>query len=1085
MLYLSKILGKKVYYQGRVLGKIADIAVLENQLLRPVSKIIIAKGRKKIILSPAVLNLAKKQFVVQEIKAPLLGSGYELYLKDHLLNKQVLDINGKRLVRVNDVLLENGGSPSLVGIEVGIAGWLRRLGLETLGSLFGLRQKIIPWQLVESISYRTGAVRIKLRADQMSGIYRSELADILHEVRTEEELTFFETSFRNIEDTVRKIFRKVPLTRKPQKLSRVLLDVGQADIPGAVLLFESSLEGLSFAEAQKRLEEYGKNEVAHEKPPAWWYQLIVAFLNPFTGILFVLGVTSFFTDVVFSAHHDWTKIVILLTMILVSSVLRFWQEFRSQAAAEKLKALVQNKCTVSRAANASVAPVKQEISLAELVPGDIVHLSAGDMIPADVRILSSKDLFISQAALTGESMPVEKYSQFRGTIGQIKNPLELVTLCFMGSNVISGSAVGLVVATGGRTLFGSIAKNILGKRAMTSFDRGVNHVSFVLIRFMLIMVPLVFFINGFSKGNWQEALFFALAIAVGLTPEMLPLVVTANLAKGAVNMAQKKVIVKRLNAIQNFGAMDILCTDKTGTLTEDRVVLVLHLDAKGEESHRVLSLAYLNSYYQEGLKNLLDRAVIQHKEQQYSFEEERAYHKVDEIPFDFLRRRMSVIVEKEKEGRILICKGAVEEILQICESVEQGESAPLNDERKKEVQGIVQTLNSEGLRVIAVAYKPVPSQQNYAVQDESKLTLVGYMGFLDPAKSSAKQALSVLAKHGIQVKILTGDNEVVTAKICKDVGLASGNIVLGSEIEDMSDETLFGLAEETAVFAKMNPIQKSRVIRALKSKGHTVGYMGDGINDAAAIREADVGISVDSAVDIAKESADIVLLEKDLGVLERGVVEGRMTFGNIMKYIKMTSSSNFGNVLSVLVASAFLPFLPMIPIQFLLQNLLYDLSQVSLPWDAMDKEFLEKPRKWTASAISRFMVLVGPTSSVFDIATFLVLWFVFKANSIENQSLFQSGWFVEGLLSQTLIVHMIRTQKIPFLHSRASLPVLLLTLTIMAAGITIPFTPLGRYVGLQALPLHYFGWLALILLGYCTLTQLVKMLYIRKFKVWL
>jgi len=1064
VLYLSQILNQKVYYQKRLLGRIADVAVLENYLLHPVSKILIRKGEEKLLLSPSVLDLSQKPFVAKEIKIPLLSNeSNDFYLKRNLYGKQVLDTHGRRLVQVHDVLLEDGGEPTLVGIDIGLGGLLRKYGLEKLIRFLKIKSRILPWQLIESFDYRTGALKIKLREEKLNFLHYLELADILQEVEGEK--------------------------KKTPKLSKFLLKVGRGDVPSVFEIMQSSIDGLPYEEIKKRKEEYGENELLREKPPAWWVQLGGTFINPFTGILIILGITSLFTDVllVSSQNRSWSKIIILSLMVLVSSVLRFWQEFRSQKASEKLKAIVQNNCTVSRKTAPRSSGQKQEISIIDLVPGDLIHLSAGDMIPADIRLLSSKDLFIGQAALTGESMPVEKYSELNGEwVKEDKNPLELPTLCFMGSNVISGSATGIVVATGSRTFFGSIAKNVLGKKAMTSFDRGVNKVSFVFIRFMLIMVPLVFLINGFSKGNWQEALFFALAVAVGLTPEMLPLVVTANLAKGAMKMAKKKVIVKRLNSIQNFGAMDILCTDKTGTLTEDRVVLVVHLNTRGKESDRVLSLAYLNSYYQAGLKNLIDQAVIAHKEKQYSFEEERTYQKIDEVPFDFIRRKMSVVVKKENEEPLFIVKGAVEEVLEICDRVENENGVlPLDDIQREAVQELVNEANSEGLRVIAIAYKPVPLLKNYTVADEQNLILVGYMGFLDPPKASSKQALSVLAKQGVQVKILTGDNEIVTAKVCREVGLETGRIILGSEIEELLEEQLGALAEQTSVFAKMNPLQKARVIRALKSKGHTVGYMGDGINDASAMRDGDVAISVDSAVDIAKESADIILLEKDLLVLEQGVIEGRMVFGNITKYIKMTASSNFGNVFSVLIGSAFLPFLPMLPIQLLIQNLLYDFSQLSIPLDKMDKEFLAKPRKWEAKGITRFMFFVGPISSVFDIATFLLLWFVFGANSPASQALFQSGWFVEGLLSQTLIIHMIRTQKIPFIQSVAALPVLLLTAIIMAIGILIPFTALGGHLGFEALPLRFFPLLGAILLGYCVLTQLAKLAYIKKFKVWL
>lgn len=877
----------------------------------------------------------------------------------------------------------------------------------------------------------------------------------------------------------------------------LLLRLGKSEPLTSLHTLISSESGLSIDEVVLRTKKYGKNIVAHSKPPAWWVQLVKAFINPFTIILLIIGITSFITDVVLvDGRSDWTKVILLTTMITLSGSLRFWQEFRSQKAAEKLKALIQNKALVTRRSTDGIQDGnKSEIAVSELVPGDIVHLSAGDMIPADMRLLSSDDFFVSQSSLTGESIPVEKFALPVTTYERVEaqkdidtnNPLELNTLCFLGTSVVSGYATGIVAVTGDRTYFGSLAQNIIGERAPTSFDKGINKVSWVLISFMLVMVPLVFILNWLTKGSFHEAFFFALAVAVGLTPEMLPLVVTTNLAKGAFNMSKKKVIVKKLNAIQNFGAMDILCTDKTGTITENRVVLVRYLDPKGDESAWVLRMAYLNSFFQTGLKNLIDGAVVEKMEANHSGEEERQYHKVDEIPFDFIRRRMSVVVEKENGERLLICKGAVEEILGLCAKIEhEGEIIPITSLSREEAENLTKNLNNDGLRAVAVAYKKVSTDKNiYSVDDENDLILAGYVGFLDPPKASAKEAIKLLEQHGVSVKIITGDNEIVTARICKDVELALGTILLGSDISLLSDEDLADKAEHTTIFAKIEPMQKARIIQALKSKGHTVGFMGDGVNDAAAMRASDVGVSVDTAVDIAKEAADIILLENDLHVLDRGVMEGRMVFGNIIKYIKMTSSSNFGNMFSVLVASAFLPFLPMLPVHILIQNLLYDISQMSVPWDRMDKEFLLSPRKWEAGGITRFMFFIGPISSIFDIVTFLILWFVFSANVPGAQSLFQSGWFIEGLLSQVLIVHMIRTQKIPFIQSRATAPVIMMTIVIILIGIIIPFSSLGRSIGLQGLPASFFPLLIATLLGYFVLVQIVKTMYIQKFKVWL
>jgi Mg2+-importing ATPase len=716
----------------------------------------------------------------------------------------------------------------------------------------------------------------------------------------------------------------------------------------------------------------------------------------------------------------------------------------------------------------------------------VVALAAGDMVPSDVRLLSTKDLFVNQAVLTGESLPVEKSADERpGPSSQASQDLPNIAL--MGTNIVSGTATALVLETGERTYFGSIAKSLLGKRALTSFDIGVSRITWLLIRFIGVMAPVVFVLNGLTKHDWKEAALFAISVAVGLVPEMLALIVTANLARGALVMSRKKVVVKRLNAIQSFGAMDVLCTDKTGTLTQDRVVLEQHVDVVGQESHEVLRLAYLNSFHQTGLKNLLDRAVLEHGEMKVDGPALRALEKIDEVPFDFMRRRMSVVVGTKEGKRLLVCKGAIDEILRVCDRVEiMGEKGPVTEIIKSHVSRITGEMNEDGMRVIAVAYREdEPGQNVYSVGDERGLTLAGYIGFLDPPRDSAEEALRALARHGIEVKVLTGDNDIVAAKVCRDVGLEVKGLLRAADIEALDDAALTVAAAGATIFAKLNPLQKARVVRVLKAQGHTVGFLGDGINDAPALREADIGISVDTAVDIAKESADIILLEKSLMVLEEGVLEGRTTFGNMMKYIKMTASSNFGNVFSVLIASVFLPFLPMLAIHLLVQNLLYDISQLSIPWDRMDEDYLSTPRRWDPGNLRRFMLFIGPISSIFDVTTFVVMWFVFGARSADRQSLFQSGWFVEGLLSQTLIVHMIRTQKIPLLQSRAAAPVIALTAAVMAVGIAIPFTAVGAALGFTPLPLAYFPWLAAILLSYCVLTQRVKTWYIRRFGTWL
>ncbi len=844
--------------------------------------------------------------------------------------------------------------------------------------------------------------------------------------------------------------------------------------------FATGRDGLDEEAIQARLQADGPNEVSHEKPPHWSRQLLHASLNPFNGVLVLLAGVQLATDT-----SDLTGPLIIAVMVVISVLLSFTQEYRSSQAAEKLKAMVRNTASVTRRASDGHSE-RIEVPVVELVAGDIVHLAAGDMVPADLRLLAAKDLFISQAILTGESLPVEKAAPSGRDLldASSSNPLDLSSVCYMGTNVISGTATALVVATGGRTYLGAISRSLAGQRVQTSFDRGVKSVSWLLIRFMAVMVPIVFALNWWGKGNFLEALLFALSVAVGLTPEMLPLIVTANLAKGALAMSRRKVVVKRLNAIQNFGAMDVLCTDKTGTLTLDRIVLKRHLDLDGEESDEALEFGYLNSRFQTGLKNLMDKAVLEHRDLEPAAS---AYRLVDEIPFDFQRRRMSVVLGDAGGEHLLVCKGAVEEMLAICEYARIGGVVePMSEERRAAIKAMTRELNEDGLRVLVVAIRTQPaSGRPYGVADETGLTAVGCLAFLDPPKDSAATAIRALNQHGVAVKVITGDNEAVTRKICREVGLDVEHSAQGTQIEPLDEAALDALVARTTVFAKMSPLQKARVVKSLQRQGHTVGFLGDGINDAPALREADVGISVDTATDIAKESAAIILLEKNLMVLEEGVLEGRATFGNIMKYIKMTASSNFGNVFSVLIASAFLPFLPMLPLQILVQNLLYDISQLSIPFDRLDEEYLRKPRKWDARDIGRFMVCVGPISSIFDITTFWLLWHVFGANTPAQQALFHSGWFIEGLLSQTLIVHMIRTRRIPFLQSMASAPVLALTAAIITLGLVIPFTVVGAKLGMVPLPPAYFGWLVLTLVSYSVLTQLVKRLYIRRYGRWL
>ncbi|MGY5958709.1 magnesium-translocating P-type ATPase [Kosakonia sp. BK9b] len=839
--------------------------------------------------------------------------------------------------------------------------------------------------------------------------------------------------------------------------------------------FASHPEGLNPQEVELARETHGANLIPAQKPSPWWVHLWVCYRNPFNLLLTCLGAFSYASEDLFAAG-------VIALMVAISTLLNFLQEARSTKAADALKAMVSNTATVLRVVNEKGENVWCEIPIDQLVPGDIVKLAAGDMIPADLRVIQARDLFVAQASLTGESLPVEKVATTRQQ-GQL-NPLECDTLCFMGTNVVSGTAQTMVIATGAETWFGQLAGRVSEQESEpNAFQKGIGRVSMLLIRFMLVMTPIVLLINGFTKGDWWEAALFSLSVAVGLTPEMLPMIVTSTLARGAVKLSKQKVIVKHLDAIQNFGAMDILCTDKTGTLTQDKIVLENHTDISGKSSERVLHSAWLNSHYQTGLKNLLDTAVLEGVDADVARTLAADWRKIDEIPFDFERRRMSVVVAQQAEVHQLICKGALAEILSVCSQVRfNGEIVPLDDSMLRRIERVTSNLNRQGLRVVAVATKYLPARSgDYQRVDESDLILEGYIAFLDPPKESTAPALKALKASGITVKILTGDSELVASKVCREVGLDVGEAVTGNEIESLSDDALAALAKRTTLFARLTPMHKERIVTLLKREGHVVGFMGDGINDAPALRAADIGISVDGAVDIAREAADIILLEKSLMVLEEGVIEGRRTFANMLKYIKMTASSNFGNVFSVLVASAFLPFLPMLPLHLLIQNLLYDVSQVAIPFDNVDDEQIEKPQRWNPADLGRFMICFGPISSIFDILTFCLMWFVFKANVPEAQTLFQSGWFVVGLLSQTLIVHMIRTRRVPFIQSRAAWPLMAMTVMVIGVGIALPFSPLATYLQLQALPLSYFPWLVAILAGYMTLTQWVKGRYSRRY----
>ena len=848
-------------------------------------------------------------------------------------------------------------------------------------------------------------------------------------------------------------------------LSALLLEAAHAEATEAVESVRTRPMGLTQEEADSRLEQYGPNAVAKDEGHGRLALLGKALVNPLVVLLSLLATVSLLTG-------DARAAFVMGLMIVLGVSLRFVQEARADSAAKKLRAMIKVTATVMRDGT------PREIPLADLVPGDVVSLAAGDMIPADVRLLAAKDLFVVQGTLTGESMPVEKFDGREPAT--VSSAIDLRNVCFLGTSVESGTGTAVVVATGERTYLGSLARAVATQQVQTAFDKGVARFTWLMIRFIAVMVPLVFLINGLTKGDWKEAFFFALAVAVGLTPEMLPMIVTVCLTKGAMLMAGKKVIVKRLHSIQNLGAMNVLCTDKTGTLTADHVVLEKHCDVELEEDDEVLALAYLNSHFQTGLKNVLDRAVLAHQEvtEHVRIPEHR---KVDEIPFDFSRRLMSVVVALPDGRHRLICKGAPEEVFRRCPRFEHGgEQLPMESVLIDDLRLEYEKLSADGFRVLAVAYRDFEPQETYSKADETDLVLRGYVAFFDPPKDSARPAIEALHQHGVEIKVLTGDNEAVSKKICRDVGIPIGSVLLGAHVDAMSDAELAETVEATTLFARLAPTHKQRVVAALQRRGHVVGFLGDGINDGPALRAADVGISVDSAADIAKETADLILLEKSLMVLEEGILEGRKVFANILKYIRMGASSNFGNMFSVLGASALLPFVPMAPLQILTNNLLYDFSQVPIPTDNVDPEQITRPRPWSMKEITKFIVFIGPCSSVFDYTTYAVMWFVFKAVTPADASLFQTGWFVESLLTQTLIIHIIRTNKVPFVQSRASLPLVLTSAAVIALGIWLPFSPLGPSLGFTALPPLYWPLLVATLALYVLLTQSVKVWLLRK-----
>jgi Mg2+-importing ATPase len=830
--------------------------------------------------------------------------------------------------------------------------------------------------------------------------------------------------------------------------------------------------GLSEEQVEEARKEFGSNDFGTKKEIGIFMELYHRCKNPLVIQLFVICVVS-----AAPPSNDFITAGVVGGMLFLSVALGYIQEHRSSKAVEKLQAMVETNCLVMRGGK------EVDVPIAEIVPGDIVVLQAGAIIPADMRLITAKDFFVSQSSLTGESMPVEKIpgpSEISG-----RGVIELQNACFQGSNVLSGAARAVVVNTGLRTHFGSISEKLSGERVQTSFDRGIAAFTWLMVRFMVVMVLLVFFLVGITKHNWSEAIVFALSVSVGLTPEMLPMIVTVCLSKGALAMSRKKVIVKRLNSIQNFGAIDILCTDKTGTLTQDRVILEKAVDVTNRDSEDVLRYAYMNSYYQTGLRNLLDRSVLSHSE----FDVERGCRKVDEIPFDFQRKRMSVVVDYEGD-HVLICKGAVEDIYKACAQYQVDDEVHMMiDLIKNDLLEEYEELSRDGYRVLGIAYREFPqTKTTFSVADESDLILLGYIAFLDPPKGSAAKAIASLKQYGVATKILTGDNALVTRKICKDVDLEVSDVITGDRLVGLDEAQLGDMAEKNNIFARLSPSQKESIIIALQKRGHVVGYMGDGINDAPSMRVADVGISVDTAVDVAKESADIILLEKSLLVLEDGIIEGRKVFNNIVKYIRMGASSNFGNMFSYVGSSYFLPFIPMLAPQVLLNNFLYDASQIGIPSDNVDPEYLLTPRKWDISNIRRFMIYVGPISSIFDYTTFFLMLYYyhcwnFKVEGDHWETLFQTAWFVESIITQTMIVHIIRTRRIPFFQSVASPFMLFTTGIVMVIGAYLPFSPLAHVFGLIPLPASFWGFLLLFIICYSVLTHFVKAWYFNKFGI--
>ncbi len=871
--------------------------------------------------------------------------------------------------------------------------------------------------------------------------------------------------------------KKNDILEKQKELEKNIREDAKLEKEKLLEKYNTSYEGLSVVDIDEKLEEFGENSIEIGNNNTLFHKLKEAFINPFNVVLGLVALTTLFTDVIISQDKDYSTFILIISTVLISAIISLVQQTTSDNAAKKLKQMITNKMDVIRDG------VPYVVDVSKIVPGDIVKLSSGDMIPGDIRFLETKDLFIDQASLTGESNPVEKFSVYK----KDEEITDISNMGFMGTNIVSGSALAVVLRTGNNTYFGNMAKSIYTVSEKNSFEKGIDSISKLLIKFLVVMIPIILIINLTTKSDWISSLIFAITIAVGITPEMLPVIMTSTLAKGAVNMSKKKTIVKRLSAIQTFGQMDILCTDKTGTLTEDEVVLEKYMDVTGKESMRILKHAFLNSYFQTGLKNLIDVAIISRAEKEKLNHLKEEYVREDEIPFDFSRRRMSVVLKDEQGKRQLITKGAVDEIMSICSFIDlDGTAIPITEELRKKAYEVYETNNQDGLRVLAVAQKnEIHGVETFGVQDESNMVLIGFVGFLDPPKASAKQAIAALEKHGVQTVVLTGDSEGVALNVCKKVGITVKNRMTGVEVDKLNDEELKLRIEECHLYSKLSPLQKQRIVRLYQENGHTVGYMGDGINDSPPLKQADVGISVDTAVDIAKETADIILLEKDLNVLEEGVVTGRRIFTNVLKYIKMATSGNFGNMLSIVFASIFLPFLPLMPIHILIQNLLNDLAQAGMPFDNVDDDYIKKPKTWDTNDIKRFMFRFGLISTVLDILCFGVLWFVFGFNSIETQTLFQTGWFAFGIISQTLIIHMIRTDKIPFVKSTSSKQLLLSTFAVVLITLAMTFTTISIAFDLAVLPLKFMAWIVVLQLVYAILIQIYKQIYVKINKKWL